>query len=296
MMNLESRSHAKSGMEFALDDKDLLERETIFAPAMMQGKRVVITGGGSGIGKATAILFARLGADVAICGRREEKLKAVDTLITSATGRTVVTRTMSIRDPEAAPSFIEEVHEKLGGIDILINNAGGQFPQDSMELSSKGWLAVIDTNLNGTWWMMQAAARAWRDRGQPGSIANVVCLVERGAPQVAHTIAARAGVIYASKSVALEWAPHNIRVNCLAPGAIRTEGFRMYPDDAVRHMAVANPMKRPSDAFSMAEALVYMSSPAANFMNGTVVTLDGGMNLWGVGWPAGKPAYFADGE
>lgn len=295
-MNLQSRSHSKSGTEFALEDRELRERETVFSPTMMQGKRVVVTGGGSGIGKATAMLFARLGADIAICGRREERLKAARDLITTATGRMVLTRTMSIRDPDAAPLFIEEVHDKLGGIDILINNAGGQFPQDSMELSAKGWLAVIDTNLNGTWWMMQAAARAWRDRGQPGSIANVVCLVERGAPQVTHTIAARAGIIYASKSVALEWAPYNIRVNCLAPGAIRTEGFRMYPDEAMRHMAVANPMKRPSDAFSMAEALAYMSSPAASFMNGAVVTLDGGMSMWGVGWPAGKPAYFSEGE
>lgn len=291
-----SRSHQSSGTEFALDDQQLAQRQTVFRPDAMAGRRVVVSGGGSGIGKATAMLFARLGADVAICGRREEKLAAAATLIEAATGRTVFTRAMSIRDPDAVSAFVDDVHARLGGMDILINNAGGQFPQDSMDLTPKGWLSVIDTNLNGTWWMMQSAARAWRDRGQGGSIANIVCVVERGSPQVAHTIAARAGVIYASKSVALEWAPYNIRVNCLAPGAIRTEGFRMYPEHASRRFSTANPMKTWSDAFTMAETLVYMSSPAASFMNGAIVTLDGGMTLWGVGWPAGRPDYFADGE
>ncbi|WP_156681229.1 SDR family oxidoreductase [Sphingomonas profundi] len=262
----------------------------------MQGRRVVVSGGGTGIGKATAMLFARLGAEVAICGRRMERLAASAALIEAATGRRILTRAMSIRDPEAVAAFVGEVHDTLGGIDVLVNNAGGQFPQASIDLTPKGWLSVIDTNLNGTWWMMQAAAREWRDRGQPGSIANVVCLVERGSPQVTHTIAARARVIYASKSLALEWAPYNIRVNCLAPGAISTEGFRMYPEEALRHMATANPMKRASDAFSMAETLVYMASPAADLMNGAVMTVDGGMTMWGVGWPAGRPAYFAGGE
>lgn len=295
-MNLNSRSHETSGAEFALDDVELFSRATVYRSDMMKGQRVAVTGGGTGLGKATAALFARLGADVAICGRREEKLLAAQDLIQTATGRKVMTRVLSIRDPDAAAAFVADVHDELGGMDVLINNAGGQFPMDSLDISPKGWLAVIDTNLNGTFWMMQAAARAWRDRGQPGSIANVVAPVERGCPQVAHTIAARAGVIYGSKSMALEWAPLNIRVNCLAVAGATTEGMRQYPAEGLRSMAATNPMKRRTDAFSFAEALVYMSSPAAEYMTGTLLTIDGGKSMWGTSWPAGKPDYFSDGE
>ena len=287
-----SSSHKTSGREHALDDETLLTRKTIFRPDMLTGHRVAISGGGSGIGKAAAILFARLGANVAICGRRAETLALTGELIHKATGRSVFQQVLSIRDPEAVESFISEVHEHLGGIDTLINNAGGQFPQNAIDISRKGWLAVIDTNLNGTWWMMQEAAKAWRDRGQPGNIVNVVLNVERGTPQVSHTCAARAGVIYLSKTLSVEWTPFNIKVNCLAPGATATEGFRMYPPETIEHFKT-NPMKSTSDAFEMAEALVYMSSPATAFMNGALVIIDGGQAQWGTTWPAGRPDYYS---
>lgn len=289
---LVSRSHEKSGREFALDDRELASRETIYRPGMMAGKRVLVSGGGTGIGKATALLFARLGADVAICGRREEKLAEAADLIGETTGRRIMTRVLNIRDADAVEQLIGDVHDELGGIDILINNAGGQYSQDALDISRKGWMAVIDTNLTGTWWMMQEAAKQWVSRGQPGSIVNVVCVVERGCPQVVHTCAARAGVIYASKSVAVEWAQYNIRVNCIAPGAVQTEGFRQYPPEHLTNFRENNPMKRLSDAFEMAETMVYMSSPAAAFMTGEVVAVDGGQAMWGTTWPAGRPEWF----
>lgn len=292
-INLDSRSHGKSGREFALDDQELATRKTIFAPGMMEGKRVVVSGGGTGIGKATALLFARLGADVAICGRREELLENAADLIGDTTGRKVMKRVFNIRDADAVERFIADAHDELGGIDILINNAGGQYVQDSVDLSRKGWSSVIETNLTGTWWMMQEAAKQWIARKQPGSIINVVCVVERGCPQVVHTCASRAGVIYASKSVAVEWAPHKIRVNCLAPGATRTEGFRQYPEENLDQF-YQNPMRATSDAFEMAETMVYMSSPAAAFMTGELVALDGGQQLWGNSWLYGRPKWFSD--
>ena len=227
---------------------------------------------------------------------RQEKLTETADLINKMTGRKVITRAMSIRDPDVAKDFIQQVYDELGSMDVLVNNAGGQFPQDALDIRPKGWLAVIDTNLNGTWWMMQAAARAWRDRKQPGSIVNVVAPVERGCPQTAHTMAARAGVIAASRSVALEWAPYNIRVNNLAVAGATTEGMRQYPEDGRRTMEATNPMKRRTDAFCFAEALIYMSSPAAEYMTGTVITIDGGKLMWGTSWPAGRPEYFAGGE
>ena len=291
-IKLESRSHEKSGREFAIEDRELATRETIFRPDMMDGKRVVVSGGGTGIGKATALLFARLGADVAICGRREELLDESCALIAETTGRKTMKRALNIRDGDAVERFIGDVHQELGGIDILINNAGGQYVGNAVDISRKGWLSVVETNLTGTWWMMQEAAKVWIAQGQPGSIINVVCVVERGCPQVVHTCAARAGVIYASKTVAVEWAPHKIRVNCLAPGATRTEGFRQYPKEFLDNFRAGNPMKSLSDAFEMAETMVYMSSPAAAFMTGEVVAVDGGQSMWGTTWLAGRPEWF----
>lgn len=292
-IGLNSRSHKEAGHEFALDERELATRQTIYQPNIMEGKRIVVSGAGSGIGKATALLFARLGADVAVCGRREQLLNKTCDLISDTTGREAMKGILNIRDADSVENFIADVHNKLGGIDILINNAGGQYVSNAVDISRKGWNAVIDTNLNGTWWMMQEAAKQWIARNQPGSIINVTAVVERGCPQVAHTCAARAGVIYASKTVALEWAPHHIRVNCLAPGATQTEGFRQYPKENL-HEFYQNPMRRTSDAFEMAETMVYMASPAAAFMTGEVVTLDGGQQLWGNSWLAGRPKWFND--
>ncbi len=145
--------------------------------------------------------------------------------------------------------------------------------------------------------MMQAAARAWRDRGEAGSIVNIVATIWRGMPQVAHTTAARAGVIYLSKTLATEWAPLNVRVNCVAPGAIATSGLNVYPDGAVDHFAHTNPMKRLGDVQDVAEAVVYLSAASGKFVTGETLVVDGGHSCWGDSeWPGGKPAYFRDGR
>lgn len=275
-----------------IGDDELTTRESIFRPDLLAGKRILITGGGSGMGKATAILAARLGAQVAICGRNSDKLERVKTLISKTTGQEIFARSANIRDPDAVERFIGEVYEAFGGLDTLVNNAGGQFPQDAIEFSRKGWLAVIDTNLNGSWWMMQEAAKRWRDSGSPGNIVNIVANVERGMPQAAHTCAARAGVIYLSKTLATEWAPFDIRVNCIGPGVIETEGFGVYPEEALVRFHKANPMKMRGDAWDVAEKIVYLASPAARFINGELSIIDGGQAQWGVIWPGGMPDYF----
>lgn len=273
-------------------EAELATRETIFRSDLLAGKTLLISGGGSGMGKATAFLAARLGANVAICGRKSEKLDVTREAILAATGREIFTASMSIRDPEAVERLIGDVHDRFGGIDTLVNNAGGQFPQDAVDFSRKGWLAVIDTNLNGSWWMMQEAAKRWRDTGSAGNIVNIVANVERGMPQAAHTCAARAGVIYLSKTLATEWAPFNIRVNCIGPGVIETEGFGVYPEEALARFHKANPMKMRGDAWDVAEAIAYLASPAARFINGDLMIIDGGQAQWGVIWPGGMPDYF----
>src|SRR5688572_18849955 len=166
-----------------MSDAELAARPTVYRSDLLAGKSWIVSGGGSGIGKAIAFLAARLGADVTICGRTEDKLLATRDAIAGATGREVATNAMSIREPKAVEDMLDEVLARSGRIDVLVNNAGGQFPQDAIDFSRKGWLAVIDLNLNGTWWMMQEAARRWRERGEPGNIINIVANVERGMPQ-----------------------------------------------------------------------------------------------------------------
>lgn len=277
-----------------LDEQDLVERDSIFRPDLLAGKTLLITGGGSGMGKATAFLAARLGANVAICGRNPEKLARTKEAIQESLGVEIFSHITNIRDPEAVEELIGAVHDHYGGLDTVVNNAGGQFPQDAIDFSRKGWLAVIDTNLNGTWWVMQEAAKRWRQDGKPGNIVNIVANVERGMPQAAHTCAARAGVIYLSKTLATEWAPHNIRINCIGPGVIETEGFVMYPEEALKRFHKANPMKMRGDAWDVAESIVYLASPAGRFINGDLLIIDGGQAQWGVIWPGGMPDYFSE--
>ena len=277
---------------FGLTNAELAVMPTVYRDDLLAGQVVLISGGSSGIGKATAFLAARLGAEVVICGRTADKLDIVRDSIASATGRQIMTVPMSIREPDAVEAMFDAVWDRFGKLDCVVNNAGGQFPQDAIDFSRKGWLAVIDLNLNGSWWMMQEAAKRWRDKGQSGGIVNIVANVERGMPQAAHSCAARAGVIYLSKTLATEWAPHNIRVNCIAPGTIETEGFAIYPPEALARFHEANPMKRLGNGWDVAEGVVYLASGSGNFVTGEVITIDGGMAQWGVVWPGGMPDYF----
>ena len=276
---------------FGFSDEELKALPTVYRADLFSGKTVVVSGGGSGFGKAIACLLARLGAKVAICGRNEEKLAATVSLLESM-GAQVFSRSLTIRDPDQVDGFIEAVWDKFGALDLLVNNAGGQFPQMALDFKVKGWNAVIDTNLNGTWYMMQSAARQWVERKTPGSIVNIIADIWRGMPGIAHTCAARAGVAYLSKSVAVEWAPHRIRVNCVAPGVCETSGFAQYPPEGLKTYPGANPMLHVGDAHDIAEAVAYLASPGAKFITGEVLTVDGGEQLWGDPWPPGRPDYF----
>lgn len=263
-----------------------------FREDLLAGRVCLVSGGGSGIGRATAYILARLGADVVVCGRSAEKLESTAAGIDQHLGKQIMTHAMTIRDPEQVEGLFDEVWRRYGRLDALVNSAGGQFPQAAIEFSVKGWNAVVDTNLNGTWYMMQAAARHWRDHAMPGSIVNIVAVVNRGMPQVAHTAAARAGVIYLSKSLSVEWAPLDIRVNCLAPGSIGTEGLNVYPREAAEAFVYSNPMKRLGDVLDIAQGVVYLAAPTAKFITGEVLTIDGGRQNWGEDWPGGMPDYF----
>ena len=197
-----------------------------------------------------------------------------------------------IREPDAVNALFEKIWAAHGRLDILVNSAGGQFPQAAIDFSIKGLNAVINTNLNGTWYMMQAAAQRWRDRKHPGSIVNIVVVTTHGLYGIAHTIAARSGVIGLSRAVAVEWAPLNIRVNCVAPGAIETEGWKVYKPEAAATYPRSNPMMRAGSPWDIAEACVYLAGPSGKFVTGETLTVDGGGQLWGETWTTGKPEYF----
>ncbi len=265
---------------------------TAFRDDLLNDQVVVVSGGGSGLGRTMALQMAKLGARVAICGRRIEPLEETAAMIVEAGGSPALVKAMSIRDPEAVSAFLSDVWEHFGRLDILVNNAGGQFPQAAIDFSVKGWNAVIDTNLNGPWYMMQAAARQWRDRGQPGSIVNIVAVVWRGLPGIAHSCAARAGIIYLSKTLAIEWAPLGIRVNCVAAGAIATAGLETYSEESRRNLPRSNLMQRFGETGDVAEAVIYLGGPSGSFVTGETLVIDGGNQVWGDQWTIPRPGYF----
>ena len=276
-----------------LDDAALATLPTVYAPGLFDRQTILVSGGGGAIGRATSWLFARLGAAVVLTGRTAARVEECAAAIVAA-GLKATALPTDIRDPDAIARLFERIAADHGGIDQLVNAAGGQFPQAAIDFSVKGWQAVIDTNLNGGWHLMQAAARHWRDAGRPGHIVTIVVVTSHGLHGVAHSIAARSGIIGLSRSVAVEWAEHGIRVNCIAPGAIETEGWRVYSAEARAAYPRSNPMMRVGSAWDIAEGCAYLGSAAGRFITGEVLTIDGGGQHWGETWTTGKPAYFRD--
>jgi len=276
---------------YGLSDEELAESRTIFAADLLKHQRALITGGATGIGNAIAWLYARLGATVILCGRDVDKLQSATEKLQDH-GLSAQYKQLDIREPDQIAIIFDEVFAE-GGLDILVNNAGGQFPQPSIDFSPKGWQSVIDNNLNGTWFMMQAAAQRWREIRKPGVIINMVVVVDDSMHGIAHTCAARAGVIKVSEKAAVEWAPYDIRINCVAPGETDSSGMKAYSDEARRNFHLANPMQRACSIWDIAQACAYLGSDAANFITGEVLHLDGGSRHWGDLWTHPKPEYFS---
>ena len=277
---------------FVLSDEELATRPISLAKDLLLERVVVISGGGSGIGRATAWLAARLGASVVICGRNTEKLARTSDAMVQRGFKCEAAR-LDIRERTDVEALFDNVFSHHGRVDLLINCAGGQFPQAAIDFSEKGWRAVIETNLTGTFNMMQRAAQLWRNVGTSGSIVTVV-VSPRGLHQVAHTCAARAGVIAFSEAVAVEWAPLGIRVNCVAPGAIVSEGWTQYAEHVRARYPQSNPMRRAGNPWEIAEAAVFIGGPGGRFITGQTLHVNGGGHLWGEVWTAGKPAYFVE--
>lgn len=257
---------------------------TIFRPGLFEGHVAIVTGGGSGIGLATARALGELGAKVAICGRSQERLD-FGTKDLRERGVDVFAATCDIREVDAVAAFSDAVKAAFGRATILVNNAGGQFPTTADTVSPRGWEAVIRNNLNGTFFMTQAIATRHMFPARRGRIVNVIANIERGFPGMVHTGAARAGVENMTKTLAVEWAEHNVQVNAVAPGIIRTTGTDQYPPELVEGSRQRTPMKRLGTPAEVAQLIVYLASEAAHFVTGECWYIDGGARLWGDSWP-----------
>ena len=255
----------------------------------------IVTGGGSGLGRATALELASLGARVTVCGRREEPLE--ETVGLEADGR-VEARVCDIREEDQVDALVEGVCERHGRIDLLVNNAGGQYLSPAEDITPKGFRTVIRLNVEGTWLMTHAVAtRAMMPGGRGGKIVNVTLSPHHGLPGMAHSSAARAAVENLTRVLSIEWARFGIRLTSVAPGPMGTETMlTKYPQAVVDSAAWTVPVGRLGTEEEFAWLVAYLASPAGDYISGTVLTLDGGRDNWFGAWPpagitgdSGKP-------
>jgi citronellol/citronellal dehydrogenase len=218
-----------------------------FRPGLFDGRVALITGGGTGIGRAIAEELGSLGASIAICGRRQEPL---DECAAALEARSIhaYSATCDIRDADAVSNYVRAVIERFGRVDVLINNAGGQFPSPAAVMKPKGFEAVVRNNLVGTFNVTHAVANQAMIPQKSGRIVNIIANVFRGFPGMAHTGAARAGVENLTKSLAVEWAPFNIQVTAVAPGTIVSSGHRSLSSRARREGSTTNARQAPRNA------------------------------------------------
>lgn len=245
-----------------------------FAADLLAGRTALVTGGGTGLGLAIAEGLSAVGARVVIAARRRDRLEHAAALIEQRTANAVSVDVVDIRNRETV--------EALAGrhqVDVLVNNAGGQFPQKARDYSPNGWASVIDLNLNGTWAMTQVFGNQMLD-GNGGAIVQIVAIVGRGLPGIAHSAAARAGVVELTRTLAFEWGP-SVRVNAVAPGAFRTEGWESTYEDEVGADMSGVPLPYPGRPSDIANAVVFLASPAAAYVTGVCLSVDGGHILHG---------------
>lgn len=260
-----------------------MTQNKIFSDTLLKDQVAIITGGGTGIGKEIANQLGSAGANLVLAGRREEVLKETEEEFISK-GYNVLSVPTDIREMDQVNKLVEEVVHHYGKIDCLINNAGGQFPKRAEEISKNGWDAVIRTNLNGTFYITQAVGKQMIKQGTGGAITNIlVSFLHRGAPGIAHSVAARNGVYGLMKNLALEWAQHNIRINSIGAGLFITQGMseEMAASDPhfIENTTKAVPLRRTGNLNELGWLATFLSSEASAYITGELVIIDGGNSL-----------------
>jgi citronellol/citronellal dehydrogenase len=266
--------------------------ESGFAPGLFEGRTVIVTGGGSGIGRCTAHELASLGAAVAIVGRNESKLEAVAREIREDGGR-ATTHVTDIRDEGGVVAMVDAVLETHGRIDGLVNNAGGQYRAPLRTITTKGFRAVVDNNLVGGFIVMREVYNRYlADHG--GAIVNMIADVWHGWPNFSHSGAARGGMLTLSESAATEWAESGVRVNTIAPGSIASSGLDTYDakdTEFIRtEVTPGIPLQRFGTEAEVSAAIVFLLSPMASFITGSCLRVDGGAPNARRGWWQLQPA------
>lgn len=245
----------------------------------LQGKAAIITGGGTGLGRAMALEFASLGAKIVIASRKLENLEKTVKEIQGNGGEAIAV-VCDVRDPESVENLVESAISHFCGIDILVNNAAGNFISPTEKLSINGWNSVINIVLNGTFYCSHAVGKRWIQEGRGGNILNIIATYAwTGSPGVIHSASAKAGVLAMTRTLASEWGRHGIRVNAIAPGPIQSTGGadKLWADpEAERKLLSTIPLGRLGQPEEVAHLASYVVSPYAEYMNGEVVTLDGG--------------------
>ena len=263
---------------------------SVFAPGLFAGQVVVVTGGGSGIGRCIAHELAALGAHAVLIGRRLEKLHETAGEIVADGGRASF-HACDIRDEETVKNTVQAIIAVHGRIDALVNNAGGQYITPLEHISAKGWEAVINTNLTGGFLMARECyVQSMQQHG--GAIVNIVADMWGSMPNMGHSGAARAGMVSFTETAAAEWARSGVRVNAVAPGYIASSGMDHYPPEAgpmLREMRNTVPLGRFGTEAETSAAVVFLLSPAAAFISGDVLRVDGGRPQARMGWPMQLP-------
>ena len=263
---------------------------SVFAPNLFAGKVVVVTGGGSGIGRCTAHELAALGAHVVIVGRKLEKLQKVLAEI-AEDGGSASHQVCDIRQEEAVKEMVAAIIAQHGQIDGLVNNAGGQYITALESIGQKGWEAVINTNLTGGFLVARECfVQSMAQRG--GAIVNIVADMWGSMPGMGHSGAARAGMVSFTETAAVEWASKGVRVNAVAPGYIASSGMDHYPVEMgpmFREMAKTVPLGRFGTEAETSSGIVFLLSPAASFISGSTLRIDGARPQVRLGWPMGLP-------
>ena len=263
-----------------------MSSQSIFKPDLFRDQVIIVTGGGSGIGRCTAHELAALGATVILVGRKLEKVQAVADEI-HEDGGTAHPYSCDIRDEESVQSTVKLIKEELGPITGLVNNAGGQFPSPLAGINQKGWETVVRTNLTGGFLMAREVYNQSMTK-TGGAIVNIVADMWGGMPGMGHSGAARAGMVNFPQTAAVEWGASGVRVNAVAPGWIASSGMDSYPESMkswIRGLREAVPCKRIGTEAEVSAAICFLLSPGSAFISGDTLRIDGGASHGGRVWP-----------
>lgn len=262
---------------------------SVFHPDLFKDQVFIVTGGGSGIGRCTAHELAALGARVALVGRKAEKVEAVKAEITED-GGIASAHVCDIREEESVKATVTAIIEEHGGLNGVVNNAGGQFPSPLANINQKGWETVVRTNLTGGFLIAREAYNQTLSK-TGGAIVNIVADMWGGMPGMGHSGAARAGMVNFTQTAAVEWGCSGVRVNAVAPGWIASSGMDNYPEHMkqwIRSLGDNVPLKRMGTESEVSAAICFLLSPAAAFISGDCLRIDGAASQGGRVWPFQK--------